>query len=553
MAEERNKSGKSDSLWRRLFPGSPDADRAANLNVQVPPVASYDDFVFDALRRDQVEATGEAATSEESARLIYDLPITRLQRYPIYRAMADDPTIDSALKMHITHALSARTDTGEIVSIESTSDETDPIVIDLRNTFKDTINQNCQMWAYNAALLGICFARVYGRPGKGVELIRSDYYTHPQFIKMYEHAGQIAGYTAAHQNIGKNRGYIALMEPWKFVHFRIPIWRVNVFQEPARTDGTIFDLGNDDWGADAVVESLNYGQSIIETAFGPWMDLHEAIVSLNMSRKNASRLERMVGVNTGKLSPQRAAQYLNIVSQQMLKVNEANAKASIRRGFVQTVINHLIPIFGDGRGRLDISTVEGSPNIEGLADVDFHIKRLGSALGVDPALLGFGEMLSGGLGDGGFFRISVIAAIKANMLRRAIATGLEQLFEIHVAYKHGKVYLPGEKPWRIIFNSISSALAREEQENNDGRAAFAISLAQLVSLMDPEFTGTDRNAMANYLWTDILRVDEEKFKKMFPKKMEPPPVPEGEGDIEEEEQIVEAARKIVNKYAGRRK
>lgn len=31
------------------------------------------------------------------------------------------------------------------------------------------------------------------------------------------------------------------------------------------------------------------------------------------------------------------------------------------------------------------------------------VKRLGGALGVDPSLLGFGDMLSGGLGDGASF------------------------------------------------------------------------------------------------------------------------------------------------------
>ena len=186
---------------------------------------------------------------------------------------------------------------------------------------------------------------------------------------------------------------------------------------------------------------------------------------------------------------------------------------------MQTVINHLIPIFGDGKGQLDISTVEGNPNLDGLADIDFHVKRLGSALGVDPALLGFGEMLSGGLGDGGFFRISVLAAIKANMLRRAVLSGLESLFDVHIAYKYGKVFVPGEKPYRVVFNSVSSALEREERENMEGRVTFATMMGQLIGLIDAEFSSVDRNALANYMFTDIMKIDEEKFRKMFPKKI----------------------------------
>ena len=313
---------KKPAFWQRLFPGFLGKDRGANANVSIPPVANYEDFIADALLSGA--PVGEAG-GEDSYQLT-DLPNNRLLKYKIFRVMADDPTIDSALKMHISHALSARSDTGEIISIESTSDKDDPITIDLRNTFKETVNRNVQFWAYNAALNGVWFARIYGQHRKGVELVRSDYYSHPQFIRSYEQAGQIAGYTAAHQNPSQNAGYIALMEPWKFVAFRIPIWKAESEFEPPRLDGSIFDISNDDYRSESVIESQNYGTSLIETAFAPWMDLQEAILSLNMSRKNAARLERVIGVHTGKLSPQRASQYLNTVTGQIHKVNQANAK-----------------------------------------------------------------------------------------------------------------------------------------------------------------------------------------------------------------------------------
>lgn len=541
---------KKPPFWKKLFPGFLGKNQGSNANVSIPPIANYEDFVADAL----LSGTPPGEASGEESYQLTELPSNRLLKYKLFRLMADDPTIDSALKMHISHALSSKSDTGEIISIESTSDKDDPLTIDLRNTFKKTVNDNVQFWAYNAALNGIWFARIYGQQRKGVELVRSDYYTHPQFIRAYEQAGQVAGYTAAHQNPMQNAGYITLMEPWKFIAFRIPIWKFESEVEPPRLDGSILDISNDDYRSESIIESQNYGTSLIETAFAPWMDLQEAILSMNMSRKNAARLERLIGVNTGKLSPQRASQYLNTVSNQLLKVNQANAKQSLRRGYVQTVINHLIPIFGDGKGRLDIASMEGNPNLDGLSDIDFHVKRLGSALGIDPSLLGFGEMLSGGLGDGGFFRISVLAAIKANMLRRAVLSGLDNLFDIHIAYKYGKVFLPGEKPWRIIFNSVSSALEREERENLEGRVTFATMMGQLIQLIDAEFSSVDRNALANYMFTDIMKIDEEKFRKMFPEKITGPAGDTGVGDdnSDETEILTESAitrmKRIVDRY-----
>jgi hypothetical protein len=495
------------------------------------------------LATEEIVRAAEIGTAE-TEKLAETFPLERLAKYGVLTSMDRDPTINAAITLHVNQALSAKTATGEIISIESTSDKDNKYVNDLRDTFKEIINKDCQMWAYNAALHGIWYVRPYGFKGTGITHVRSDYYTHPRFIKEYEHGGRLAGYTHAYQNIAKE-GRIELMEPWKFVSFKIPNTKNDTLIEPIRFDQEKFDIGDDDCLSEELVETQSYGKSIVETAFDPWFDLQNAIMSLNMSRRNAARLERVVGVNTGKLSPLKAAEYLNSVSGQLKKANEQHAKQAITKGFFQTVINHLIPIFGD-RGRLDISTVEGSPNIEGLEDVMFHVKRLGGALGADPSLLGFGDMLSGGLGEGGYYRMSIMAAVKSNLIRQAIRDGLEEMFNIHIALKYGQYFLPGERPWRIVFNSISTAVEREEQENMEGRVNFATLVAGLVQTVDPEFSRIEWNAFNNYLWTDILKVDEEKYKAIFPKKVEAPPVP-GEEPVMESA-IEDQVNKIINKF-----
>jgi len=512
---KKDKPESKKTLWRRLFPGfqTPEEEKTPIDNM---PVTTGEGA--DWLLPTQASEAGETAGStmgDDDTIALGVFPKNRLAKYAILDTMAVDPTIDSAIKMHISHALSADPNTGEIVTIESTADEDDPITVDLRNTFKEVINQSCHSWAYNAAKYGCWFARVYGGQKTGVKLVRSDFYTHPRFNMIYERAGQLVGFSSAYQ--GPYGGGLRLMEPWKYIVFRIPHWSTNTDLEPTRYEEIPFDIASDDYGAEGLVESQNYGQSLIETAFHPWLDLMDAIQSLKMSRKNAARLERLVGVNTGKLTPQKAALYLNTVAQQLQKTEERKAIDSFRRGYIQTAINRLIPIWGDGKGRLEISTVEGNPNIEALTDVEFHIKRMGSALGIDPALLGFGEMLSGGLGDGGFFRISILAAIKASMLRRSLLTGLERLFDIHVAYKFNKAFLPGQKPWRVVFNSVSTAMEREDAENREARVNFAMLVAQLIQTLDPEMKGYDPAAMNNWVYTDLLQMDEEKFKLVFSK------------------------------------
>lgn len=501
---------KIKKVWNSLFPSFGRGD-AHNQNI--PPGGIFEGFIGDTV------ASGQAAaeSSGENGQAINELPADRRAQYIHYEAMSSDPTISSALLMHISHALSAKSDTGEIISIESIGDEKNPFVLDLRNSLMGQVNENCQNWAFNAAKLGLWYLRVYGEDKKGISLLRSDYYTHPRSITEYCRAGQLVGFISAYQQ--PITGGIELMPPWSFVPFKIPVWK-NPATEPFRVDAARpFDIATDDYMSEAISETQNYGHSLLESAYGPWTDLIQSIVSLNMSRKNAARLERMVGVNTGRLDPKKAAQYLNIVAEQFQKTDNANAKQSLLKGWVQTVVNHFLPVFSqDGKGRLDISTLEGNANIDGIQDVMFHVQRLGSALGIDPSLLGFGELLSGGLGDGGFFRVSVLAAMKAAMLRKAIRDGVERLCEIHIAYKYGKVFLPGEKPWRVVFNSVSSALEREERENLEGRVGMATGIVQMVGLYDQQFLKPDMEKFQNYLWTDIMKVDEQKVAEMFPKE-----------------------------------
>lgn len=143
------------------------------------------------------------------------------------------------------------------------------------------------------------------------------------------------------------------------------------------------------------------------------------------------------------------------------------------------------------------------------------MKRLGGALGVDPSLLGFGDMLSGGLGDGGFFRVSVLAAVKANLIRAAIREGLNQICQIHCAYRYGKVYVPGTEPWSIRFNAVSSAIEREEAETQEKLAGIAGGIVQVLAAVDQDFSIADKREVM-HVACRMMHVSEDDFNAMVP-------------------------------------
>ena len=501
-------------------------------------------------------------TQEGTCEIFHRLPTDRAARYAILHLMAEDPTIDAAIKMHVSNALSAKQDTGEYVYIElrrtldaeDREEGTGPVdavltdnpaigptafsrkgnpkpqeVVDgLNGLLSESLRADLLEWARKTIVYGICPVRVYGAPGVGITSLRCDFYTHPRFVTRYEKGGRVAGYTSAWQSAapGGLKG-IELLPPWYYVCFEIPEKDDDDLVEPVRVGGLPIDLSCPDTNSEAIYESQAYGNSLIAKAYGPWMDLLSAICSLSMSRRNAARLERIIGISTGKLDPERAARYINMISEQISSSSAEAERGSWLKGNVQTVANHFVPVFGE-KGRIQIDAVQGTPDINALEDVNFYVKRLGGALGVDPSLLGFGDMLSGGLGDGGFFRVSVLAAVKANLIRAAIREGLNQICQIHCAYRYGKVYVPGTEPWSIRFNSVSSAIEREEAETQEKLAGIAGGIVQVLAAVDQDFSIADKREVM-HVACRMMRVSEEDFNAMVP-------APEEQGDGAEQEE-----------------
>ncbi|MCD9516417.1 portal protein [Photobacterium carnosum] len=502
---------KKQSLLARLYLGLKSNDQEA-VN-ELPGNGSYNDpsGIHHLLNDDNDDKSGI-----ETNTLITPFPCNRTEGYVVFDNMALDPTIDSALKMHVANALSAKTDTGEILFIQSAKNADDKIVTDLRNTIGKWLNENIESIAYQTAKYGINYVRPYMDQGKGIVHIRYDHYTHPAYITQYERAGLPCGFTSKYQRVLEREGIIKLMVPWRYVAFKIPKWGDgNNYVEPLRINPLTFDIDDDDFMNEEPIESQDYGSSLIRTAFDPWTDLNESTLSLNQSRQNAAKRDRFITIQTGNKNPALAAKYYNTIMTQLKRKLHLSSRRSALRGHISTIDNHVLPVPADGSGSLNIQTEQSEVNISAIEDVNFHINRLCSALGADKSLLGFTDDMSGGLGEGGWWTQSMIAAIKANQIRRAIKIGSERLCELHVLMKWGKVYTEADKPWRLEFNSLNNVLEREEATARDSRANFATTVLTVMQMLDPEMNKFDFNQTANWLFTDVMRVNEDTFKGLI--------------------------------------
>lgn len=442
------------------------------------------------------------------------MPTDRFAKYPLFQEMVTDPVLSAALDMHIAHALSVDSRTGNILTIEPKAPEHAEMAQMLMADLGGMINSQSPAWCKIMATFGIHYIRPYAESRKGIVDIESSYYTLPQHIREYVRGGRLAGYTSEYLKESDRGGEVRLVEPWQLVALRVPYWQPNVSIEPLNPSGHQYSL-YDDLHRRTPVETQNYGTSFLEFAYGSWCDLNDSIRSMKGSRYNASRIDRFIALGMDNLDPTNAAQYLNLVGGQMRKDLEAAMRKGRSKGMMPTVWNQILPVLANSKGGVTIDTQMVSPDIQYIEDVMFHLKRMCGALGIDASMLGWGDLMSGGLGDGGFFRTAVQSALRSNWIRHGLVESVNRLIDIHMAYKFGKVYPSGQqRPIELKFHSLNTAIEAEEAEATETRANYAMTLATLLDTIENgRLAGSD--AFKELVLTDIIRVAPDRANQII--------------------------------------
>ncbi|ELB2110193.1 hypothetical protein QNZ63_004364 [Vibrio parahaemolyticus] len=444
---------------------------------------------------------------------LHKLPKDRFMLYPILKEMAEDSTIDAALNLHLGHALSVSNDNGMAVYLHPTDEKYAEYVGRLNRELLAPINENLMNWTYSTLVYGVNYVRPYTQEGVGITHFEANYYTLPNQIREYERSGELAGFTAEYLQTRANGEQVRLAEPWALIPLKMPIWRPDMDVPPVNYTGQRYSLYDDAYSR-MPIETQNYGTSILLTCFEAWSMLRQSIAALGASRVNASLIDRMVAVNTDGLDAAGAAEYINMVADQMKQDRQEVVDRSRKLGFIPTVINTLLPFMGGAKGGLQIDTFTTDPNISHIEDIMFHLKRLAGTLGVDPSMLGFGDLLSGGLGEGGFFRASIQSALRANQIRAAVVKFVKRAIDIHTIYRDGKVWNDNDMPFEIRFNSLNTAIEQEKADAMESQANYATMLATVLDLIEQSPIGKSEK-LKNHLYTSVIGLDSELAKEVI--------------------------------------
>ena len=505
---------KKKSIFHKLF-GTPPDDLDVQSAVGVGAETSTENI-------GDISQWIQSITGQDK-KLMTELPRQRMGKYWYFDQMSRDPLIHAALQLHVNNACAYSEEIQGVFQIESKTQGDDKIVSELREIAdKFLLQERMHEWAYGILKYGNWYIRPYGKEKEGLTGLRSDAFTHPSTVRSYEVAGKTVGYTSRYQQQTKE---VQLMQNWEMIEMKMLLNTVDADFVPVTNNAMLMDISLSE-PQTILTETQNYGVSILEAAYQPYTDLWEAIVSLNISRRNKSRRERAIAYPFGGMNPVKASQFIQMIADKLKQRKVMDYEKRLSKGYVPTTDDLLLPYASDGKGRLEFNVIDPNVNIDAIEDLMFHVKRVCSALSIDPSLVGFGDMLSGGLGEGGWFRLSLNAASTGEQLRRSLRQGLNRLFDIHIAYKYNKVFSAEDRVWRIKFNAASSAKENEEKSNLLMSLDVAERLTGLLANFGAEEGGggieKDGFALANYILTDVLKLDEERVNTIIKKSTAKP-------------------------------
>ena len=462
-----------------------------------------------------------ASTIDQSKQYLYGAGVTtvasllgrgeivardRQRIYDKWMRMEGDAIISSAISLLVTAALGGHETSGDLVFVEESANAKEnaqlkKIVEDVKR-LTPIFNRIAFQMAYTGAVYGDSFARVYARENEGVIDVCTDEMVRPQLVQAYERGGRTVGFSVT---VGENN-FVRLTR-LQMARLKMPrkqwIPQFGVIEKSIK-----INLNEDDVSQLEIMPSM-VGGSLLFSAEDSYDKFHASLIGLVGQRWIDSIDEQIMTVNLESMTLEQQERFVESIKGMLLN-SKKHAEQAVKKGMpVLERIRHILPIFNEKQvAAITPMTTARSATLS-VDDIMVHARLLAGALGVDLSMLGFADQLSGGLGEGGFFRVSAQAAESARVIRVALEDFFNEIIDVHCYYKYGIVFNEGDRPWDINFYGSISALEAEKQRTKaDAMNAGMLLVQAIQGLKD---MGATPEIMQEFLQTEMM-LDEDKAK-----------------------------------------
>ncbi|MFV5348613.1 hypothetical protein [Acinetobacter soli] len=437
----------------------------------------------------------------------------RKQIYTIYKIMQKDPTIDAALNLLVTAALGGHESRGEVIFISPAdhirgdglhAKELRKMVEAESKHLQYLINSVIFAFARYGITYGDSYARTYFKDGIGLHHIICDERVEPPLIQSYEQAGITVGYHALEISEYETQ-YIAKLNRRQMIRMKmqrispVPQYRMDRVYNP-RT------LEIDDISQTPVIPAA-IGGSFLQNVESAWREVILNFTALNTQQIADSVKTAFMTIDVSGMPIDNRKKYKDSFQKALLNHHE-KVKDALSGGDPIWATNWMVmPTWGDKQVMTPLGDIAQRNSPLSMELVMTHLRRAVGNLGLDISLLGWADMLAGGLGDGAAFHTSAQVMQRSALIRQAISEPLIDLIIMHFAYKYKKVFTRADLPFKIEFYSDISAAATEALNNKNTRANTLMMSTQSIAALKELKLNRESNHM---LLTEYLGMDDAK-------------------------------------------
>lgn len=390
--------------------------------------------------------------------------------------MQHDPTIAAALNLHVTAALGAHESRGDVVFMAPAAN--------IRNGGKNAkrlrelvekeahflaplLNEIAYPMARYGFAYGDSYARIYGHKGYGLTQIICNEYTEAPLIQAYEQGGRTVGYHVLEKDESEQRLITKLtnmqMCRMKMPRYApVPQFRIGQFAHQRM-------LAENDINKLPIVPA-EVGGSILYDAEEPWANIQLILQALNSQQIADSVEQGFLTIDVSGMPPEQRAKYRSGLTK-MLQKHKNTIREALQGGeAIWSKAWHVLPVWGDKQVLNTIGDLSKRSTPISTDALMVNVRRMCGAMGMDMALLGWGEQLAGGLGDGAAFHTSAQISQKSAHIRTAQIKAFNHIVNLHFGYKYGYMFQPHEIPWKFEYYADIAATSTEALVNKQTRS-----------------------------------------------------------------------------------
>ncbi|NNP70380.1 hypothetical protein [Acinetobacter sp. Ac_5812] len=328
---------------------------------------------------------------------------------------------------------------------------------------------------------GDSYARVYGKKGKGVTDLLSNEYTYAPNIQAYEQGSKTVAYFALNpKNWSK---VITKLNARQMVRMKLP--RIlNIPQYDPVEAGLISQMLEGDDPAELPILPAQVGGSFLYAIEKTYDDVILALTTMNSQQVADAVNQMFLTLNMAGMPPAQREAYIRGL-EGMLKDHEKFVKGALEGG--ESIWNtkyHVLPTWDEKQILNPVGDIKGQRtapvNIETFM---INVRLLMGGIGLDPSMVGWADMLSGGIGDGAAFHTSSQIMRRSMYIRQSAVQLTNDVMHIDWGYCYNEQFEAGELdfPWRIEFSSTQSAAVTEENTNKQMQMNTSLLKIQVIN------------------------------------------------------------------------